>query len=223
MNLESAPSELRQIIERDLDPIRPLHPAWMRTLVAVAVMAVVLAFSLATASLRSDLDQIPMWLSWGCSVFQLALAVILIGMALREAIPGAGAPVGAVRTAAMTALITQILVGVATSIYSPAVPMPGSGFAAGVGCLKHEFILALPTFVVTLLLVFRALPLRAPTAGLLGGAGAAIASDEILHMLCPMSDVMHVLVWHTGAVLCFMAVGWLIGILWQRVHWRRTP
>ena len=223
MSLESAPKELRQAIERDLEPIRPLHPAWMRTLVAVAVIVVVLAFSLATASLRSDLAQIPMWLSWGCSVFQLALAVMLIGMALREAIPGAGAPVGAVRTAALTALTMQILVGVTTSIYSPAIPMPGSDFTAGVGCLKHEFFLALPTFIVILVLVFRALPLRAPTAGLLGGAGAAIASDAILHMMCPMSDLLHVLVWHTGAVLCFMVVGWLIGILWQRMHWRRTP
>jgi len=223
MSLESVPKGLRQAIERDLEPVRPLHPAWMRTLVAVAVMVVVLAFTLASASLRSDLDQIPMWLSWGCSTLQLALAVMLIGMSLRESVPGAGVPVGAVRTAAVTALTMQILVGVATSIYSPAVPMPGSDFTAGVGCLKHEFFLALPTFVATLWLVFRALPLRAPTAGLLGGAGAAVASDAVLHLMCPMSDLLHVLVWHTGAVLIFMAVGWLIGLAWERARWQSTP
>ncbi len=55
-------------------------------------MAVVLAFVLAKASLRPDIDQLPMWLSWGCSILQLALGVLLIGLALREADPRRGHP-----------------------------------------------------------------------------------------------------------------------------------
>jgi hypothetical protein len=222
MSLETLPQSLRQAIENDLAPVRPLHPAWARAMLAVAIMAVVLAFTLAKASLRADIGHLPMWLSWGCSSLQLVLGVILIGMALREAVPGAGVPRGAARTAAVTALAVQILVGIATAIFSPAVPMPGNGFAVGVGCLKHEALMALPTFAVTLWLVFRALPLRAPVAGLLGGAGATVASDAVLHLLCPMSDLQHVLIWHTGAVVVFMAVGWLIGTAWDRTRWRRA-
>jgi hypothetical protein len=191
-------------------------------MVAIAIMAVILSFTLAKASLRPDIDQLPMWLSWGCSGLQLVLGAILIGMALREAVPGAGIPSGTIRTAAATALVVQILVGIATSIFSPAVPMPGSGMAAGVGCLKHETLMALPTFVITLWLVFRALPLRAPIAGLLGGAGSTVASDAVLHLLCPMSNLRHVLVWHTGAVIIFMALGWVIGVAWGRTRWRRV-
>jgi hypothetical protein len=221
MSLESVPDTLRHAIEDDLQPVRPLHPIWRRTLVATATMAVILAFSLATASLRPDIHELPMWLSWGCSTFQLALGVLLIALAMREAVPGAGVPGGSIRIAAATALTMQILVGIATSVFSPAVPMPGRGMTAGVGCLQHESLMAMPTFVVTMWLVFRALPMRAPTAGLLGGAGAAVASDAVLHLLCPMSNLLHVLVWHTGAVILFMALGWIVGWVWARLRWPR--
>ena len=219
MSLNSIPNDLREAIESNIQPVHPLHPAWMRTILAVAILAVVLAFVLAKASLRTDIDQLPLWLSWGCSVLQLVLGVLLIGLALREAIPGEGIPGGAIRMAAATALAVQILVGVATSIYSP-VAMPGSGIAPGIGCFKHEIVMALPTFVVTLWLVFRALPLRAPTAGLLGGAGATVGSDAVIHLLCPMSNLSHVLVWHTGAVILFMALGWTAGAIWERIRWQ---
>lgn len=222
MSLDSIPNGLREAIESDLQPVRPLHQAWVRTMLTVAILAVVLAFVLAKASLRPDLNQLPMWLSWGCSILQLTLGVLLIGLALREAIPGEGIPRGAVRIAALTALAVQILVGIATSIYSPAITMPGSGITLGIGCFKHEIAMALPTFAVTLWLVFRALPLRAPTAGLLGGAGATVASDAVIHLLCPMSNLSHVLAWHTGAVVLFMAVGWVSGMIWERLRWRRT-
>jgi len=222
MSLDSIPNGLREAIVSDFQPVRPLHQAWVRTMLAVAILAVVLAFVLAKASLRPDMDQLPMWLSWGCSILQLALGILLIGLALREAIPGEGIPRGAVRIAALTALAVQILVGIATSIYSPAITMPGSGIAPGIGCFKHETAMALPTFAVTLWLVFRALPLRAPTAGLLGGAGATVASDAVIHLLCPMSNLSHVLVWHTGAVILFMSVGWVSGMIWERLRWRRT-
>ncbi len=222
MSLDSIPNGLRETIESDLAPVRPLHPAWVRAMLAVAILAVVLAFVLAKASLRPDMDQLPMWLSWGCSILQLAVGILLIGLALREAVPGEGIPGGAVRVAALTALAVQILVGVATSIYSPAITMPGNGIAPGIGCFKHESAMALPTFVVTMWLVFRALPLRAPTAGLLGGAGATVASDAVIHLLCPMSNLSHVLVWHTGAVVVFMTVGWVAGMAWERLRWHRT-
>ncbi len=43
MSLESLPNGLRQAIENDHQPVRPLHPAWMRTIFAAAILAVVLA------------------------------------------------------------------------------------------------------------------------------------------------------------------------------------
>jgi hypothetical protein len=76
----------------------------------------------------------------------------------------------------------------------------GHGLNAGVTCSTHDAALALPALAITLWLVFRALPLRPSIAGLLGGTGAAVTADAINHILCPMSDLRHVLVWHTGMI-----------------------
>ena len=88
----------------------------------------------------------------------------------------------------------------------------------GVGCATHDLALGLPALAVTLWLVFRALPLRPSIAGLLGGTGAAITADAINHIVCPMSDLRHVLVWHTGVIFGLMLVGWLTGKIWERVR-----
>jgi hypothetical protein len=213
------PEGLRQTISNDLAPVRPLPPAWMRTLYAVAVAAVGLAIIVAAfkLSLRPDIEQIPMWLSWGCTALQLVVGVVLVGMALREAVPGSGVPTGAVTLAVSTGIVMQVLVGIVTWMHSPGMPLEkGHGFKAGMTCSSHDLALALPALTITLWLVFRALPLRPSIAGLLGGTGAAVTADAVNHILCPRSDLRHVLVWHTGMLFGLMIVGWVAGKLWGR-------
>ena len=222
MNSDLMPGALRERIAGDLQPVRPLHPAWQRTLLVAVVATFVLAGTLfgLKMQLRSDLDMLPVWPGWGCTFLELLVGVLIVGLALREAVPGSAPPVGMVRTAVATGLTIQILVGIATWMHSPGMPMGTDWFAKSVGCLTHDTALILPTFIVTLWLVFRALPVRAPVAGLLGGVGAAITGDAITHLLCPMSDLRHVLVWHTGAIFGFMALGWVAGVLWERLRWK---
>jgi hypothetical protein len=213
------PDDLRRAISDDFEPVKPLPPVWMRTLYAVAVAAAGLAVVVAAfkLTLRPDMDQIPMWLSWGCTALQLVVGVVLVGMALREAVPGSGVPTGAVTLAVGTGVVMQILVGVATWMHSPGMPLlEGHGLKAGVTCSTHDAALALPALAITLWLVFRALPLRPSVAGLLGGTGAAVTADAINHILCPMSDLRHVLVWHTGMIFGLMLVGWLAGKIWEK-------
>jgi hypothetical protein len=219
VNTDLLPESLRQAISNDLDPVKPLPPVWMRTLYAVAVAAAGLAIVVAAfkLSLRPDMDQLPMWLGWGCTALQLVVGVVLVGMALREAVPGSGVPAGAVTLAVGTGVVMQILVGIATWMHSPGMPLiKGHGLRAGMTCSTHDAALALPALAVTLWLVFRALPMRPSIAGLLGGTGAAVTADAINHILCPMSDLRHVLVWHTGMIFGLMLVGWTAGKLWER-------
>ena len=219
MSTDLLPETLRRSISDDLVPVRPLPPAWMRTLQAVAVAAIGLALVIFVFKLspRPDMEQLPMWLSWGCTALQLGIGVLLLGMALREAVPGQGVPLGAVALGVGTAVLIQILVGIATWMHSTGMPLEtGHGLSAGITCTTHDVAMALPALLVTLWLVFRALPLRPSIAGLLGGAGAAVTADAVTHILCPMSDLRHVLVWHTGALIGLMLVGWLTGKLWER-------
>jgi hypothetical protein len=223
VNTDLLPEDLRRAVQDDFKPVRPLPPAWMRTLQAVAVAALGLAAVIAIfkLSLRPDMDQIPMWLGWGCTILQLVVGVVLVGMALREAVPGEGVPAGAVALAVGTGVLMQILVGVATWMHSSGMTLAaGHGFKDGITCATHDTALALPALVVTLWLVFRALPLRPSVAGLLGGTGAAVTADAMTHVLCPMSDLRHVLVWHTGVIFGLMVIGWATGVLWERAKFR---
>jgi hypothetical protein len=222
MNTDLMPDALREAVEGDLQPVRPLHPAWQRTLVvaAVATLAIATVILALKIHLRSDLDMLPMWLSWGATVLELIVGTLIIGLALRESVPGGAVPAGTVRIAVVTGIALQVLVGIITFMHSSGMPMGEDWFAKTAGCLIQDVLMVLPIFAVTLWLVFRALPMRAPIAGLLGGAGAAITGDAITHLICPMSDLRHVLVWHTGAIFIFMALGWLAGILWAQRHWR---
>lgn len=223
MSTPSVPAALRRAVEADLQPVRPLSPVWVRILVAVAAAAIGIGLVLAglKLTLRSDMGEIPIWLSWGCTALQLGVGVALIGLALREAVPGLGVPARTIAVAIGTGVLMQVLVGVATWVHSSGVPyVTGRGLGAGLGCASHDLALALPALAVTLLLVFRALPLRPSVAGLLGGAGAAVVADALNHVICPMSDLRHVLVWHTGALIGLMLVGWAVGALWER---RRYP
>ena len=225
MTTRSVPDTLHRAVAADLQPVRPLPPVWIRTLLAVAVAAVGLGVAVAVFkfSLRPDMDQFPMWLSWGCTALQLVIGVALIGMALREAVPGGGVPRGAVAVGVGTGVLMQMLVGIATWMHSPGAPyVPGRGLAVGVGCSTHDLALGLPALVVTLWLVFRALPLRPSVAGLLGGTGAAVAADSVNHIICPMSDLRHVLVWHTGVIFGLMLLGWAVGKIWERNRFRRS-
>jgi hypothetical protein len=221
MTIEPMPAALREAVSRDLGPVRRLQPPWRRTVLVAGVAAAVLATVLLVLErpLRQDLATLPLWLSWGASLLQLAAGIVVIGLALREAVPGGAAPRGAVRAVALAAFALQMATGVATWLYSPGTPPRPGWLAAGAGCLSHDAAMILPAFAVTLWLVFRALPLRAPAAGLLGGGGAALTGDAVTHLLCPMSDLAHVLVWHTGAVLGFAGLGFLLGTIWER---RRT-
>ena len=222
MSTDLLPEALREAVANDLNPVRPLHPAWQRSLVVAVVATLVLASILFgfKMQLRGDMDQLPMWLSWGCAFLELLVGVLIVGLALREAVPGGAVPIRTVRTAIITGVALQVLVGIMTWAHSAGVPMGSDWLAKGIGCMTHDIAMILPTFAVTMWLVFRALPMRAPVAGLLGGAGAALTGDAITHLLCPMSDLRHVLVWHTGAVFGFMVLGWFVGVLWARHRWR---
>ena len=222
MSTDQLPEALRETIAKDIEPIRPLHPVWQRSLVVAVVATLVMASILFgfKMQLRGDMGQLPMWLSWGCAILELVAGILIVGLALRESVPGGAVPGRTVQTAILTGVALQILVGIMTWAHSAGVPMGADWFAKGIGCMSHDIAMILPTFAVTMWLVFRALPLRAPVAGLLGGTGAALTGDAITHLLCPMSDLRHVLVWHTGTVFGFMALGWLAGALWARHHWR---
>lgn len=218
MSAPPVPEELLKAVADDLQPVTPLAPVWRRTLWALAISALVFAAAVVGFGLRSDMQSIPAWLGWGCSVMEFLAAALLIGLALRESIPGRSVPLGSAFAALSASIIYQLAVGYITWRFSPGLPWESQALGQGMNCMMSDTMLALPTLVITIWLIVRAFPVRAWMAGMLGGAGAAIASDAITHLRCPVSDMRHVLMWHTGAVILISAAGALAGYVWGR--WR---
>ena len=216
MSAPPVPEELFKAVTDDLNPVTPLAPVWRRTTWVSLILVIVFAAATLGLGLRLDLPHIPSWLGWGCSVIEILAAALLLGLALRESIPGRSIPLGSALTILATSIVFQLTVGFVTWRFSSGVPWEEHPLAHGMSCMISDTTLALPTLLITLWLIVRAYPTRAWMAGMLGSAGSAIGSDAITHLRCPVSDMRHVLIWHTGAVIVISAAGALIGFLWGR-------
>ncbi len=212
------PDAVRNAIERDRRAVRPLPPLWRRTLAVVIVALALLAAVLLTHRLRPDLPALSFWIAWGATAIELLAGIVLVGLALRESVPGQALPTSTVVLAVASAMAANALVALATWMGTHQGPM---GFHGGSMCLRNELLISIPAVVLTIFLVLRALPLRPCITGLLGGGGAGLVADGVNHLLCPVSDLRHVLVWHTGAILVLMALGWVAGRVWELLRSRR--
>lgn len=221
MSTHFLPDKVRRLVGDDLAAVRPLAPIWSRATLVIAGTAILFGIGVTVFALRPDLGQLPMWLGWGCTLAQLTIGSVLLLLALREAIPGAATPAGVVSVTLASGFLLQIAVGFATWRVSIGVPFHAAPPANQMMCMRNDLLMALPVLVATLWLVFRALPLRAPLAGMVGAVGCGLAADAVNHLRCGMSDPRHVLLWHTGAIVLLAVTGWLIGSLWHRLRWPR--
>lgn len=218
---EQLPEQLRQAVERDLEPVRPLRSPGVRTL-AVVLWGVALLVLLPTVlGVRGDAEVLGFMLSWGVSLLESLAGLGLVWLALRESIPGRGGTAAA-RVTALAAAVA-ILVGTAVLTWARVPPMkPLDDMTLhGVECFSMESVFGVPALILTLWLVIRAFPVRPVWAGVLGGAGAGMLADGVQHLLCGIPDLHHVLVWHGGAALGLALLGGVLGWLWQRRQARR--
>jgi len=205
------PPRLRAAILDELAPVRPLRRPGLRALAAALPAAV----ALATAALAGARGWTRLGgassLAWSGSLAQWLAATLLLWLALREAVPGAG--LGRVRTA------LGVAAGLAVQLGGTLLVARGVGsVAGGLPCLERELLLGLPLFAFAAYLALLALPLRALWAGALAGAASGLLADALWHLVCPRVDLAHVLVWHFGATLVMAVAGALSGLLWGRLR-----
>ena len=217
MTGDQIPSALKELIENDLHPVTPLASPWRRAIFVAAGFTVVACVALVVFGFRVDIGEIPSWLSWGCSIIGLGIGITLAGCALRESVPGSALPLGAVVLFICGGVAFHILVGFLTWKICGGAGAATVKCIAGNACFAHEILLALPAFALTIWLIARALPTRRWVAGALGAAGAALTADAVTHLQCGVSDLKHVLAWHSGAIVAFVLFGAVTGAIWQRL------
>jgi hypothetical protein len=215
----SLPEALRHALEVDHRVVHPLRPAPVRALWVAVWAALTLAVLPAVIGIRGDAASLGWALSWGAVLAECGVGFALVVLSLREGVPGSGVtlPVGLTAVAAgigvhvLVAVLSWLRRGMPTSTLPP----------PGASCFPKESMLALPALALTLLLVVRAFAVRPRWAGVLGGAGAGLLADGVWHMICPYSQLAHVLVWHGGAVLTLIALGWVAGLAIEKARGRR--
>ena len=218
----SPPPALRASIMRDLRPVRPLAAPWARALVVVPCAAAALWFVPWRFGVREDSAALGPWLSWGVSLAEAALGVLLAGMAMREAVPGRAFATRTVLLTLVGAFGLVLAVTLLTYAVSPTFAQARYVVLFFRLCFRDAFLAGLPVVVVASGLVARAWPMRPAAAGALYGAGGGLIGDASWRIFCEVSDPRHVLLAHGLAVVALTLVGCVAacGTEWVRARRR---
>jgi hypothetical protein len=218
---DEMPAELRAAIERDLHPVAPLPSPSTRVLPLVPVAIVLLVASAAAFGLRVDAPDLGPLLTWGASVGQMALGLLVMAAALREAVPGTTLTRRAIGVIAGTALIALLAITWATWWTSPTMIRPDIvGYVWRI-CVAGTVLSALPALMLSGWLVARAFPLRPRVAGALYGLGAGLLADAGWRLFCHFSDPAHVLGAHALGVGLAAMIGAAAASVKRRAEVRR--
>lgn len=218
------PAGLKDEVQRTLRPVRRLPPPWLRALLLLPIGALLLLVVPRVWSLRMDASAVGPWRLWTGSTVQILVGLALIASALRESIPGR---LSAPRTLASWAglgLGFMLMLTAATFVASPTHVPPRLEWVYFRTCITRSFGLGLLPLGVAGLLLRRGLVARPMAAGALAGLGAGLLADSSWRLFCEVSDPIHVLTAHAGAILAVAAAGALAGRLTLRAtegSWRR--
>ena len=211
------PEALREALRRDAGPVRPLLPPAARTMIVLAVAGGAAAVLITLAGLRPDRGILDPKLFWAPAVVRVLAGLILILLAMREAVPGSGGPAVVRHTSLFSVPI--LLTFLTDWVASRSRRGFGNGNAweqvtGAFGCYPREVLVTIPVLLVIAWFLARAYPLRPIFAAMAGATGAALMADAVLHLTCPMTAMMHTLLVHGGAVvsvaLLAAAIGWLV-------------
>jgi hypothetical protein len=208
-HLIEPPPSLRDAIQADLRPVQRLRPPLRRAVALVPLTAITLVCAVLVFSLRRDAHTLGWPLTWGASILQGALGLWLIGLALRDAVPGREVRARLLITA--TAIVIGFSAGLTVETWrvSPA-GIRRAWALVTTECFVGTWVTALPLLFGAVFMVSRAFPTRPWSTGLLAGLGAGAAADAGWRLFCHFTQPAHVLLSHTAGMLSAGIAGALL-------------
>ncbi len=210
------PEALRRALAADPKPVSPLAPPLVRALLAAVWAVCALFLVLALLGLRGDAARLGPLLTWGPALAQVALGLVLVSLALAAAVPGRGAATALSALAAVAAVTALAAEAVLARRASPGIQVPDPWLVHGPACFSMTVLFGISALVLVAALVARTSPLRTTLPALLGGAGCGVMAEGIFRLHCGITDLRHVLVWHSGAVVVLALAGLAAGLAWDR-------
>jgi len=211
------PAALLDKVRRDLRPVRPLAPPWRRALLMAPLGVLLVVGQPLFWQWRSNLAELGWPLSWGVSALQAVVGLVLVGAALREAVPGRHLPGGALLLAMGGTAALVLGVTLFTAHALPTRMPPGVAFRYWWECYGMAVLAGLPAIGVAAALSARLLAGRPAVAGALYGLGAGLMSDAGVRLFCWVTEPSHVILAHGLAVLTFAALGAGVSAILERL------
>lgn len=202
------PALLKRIADSmhaSLRPVRPLPPSWVLTGGLILICA---AVALAGAA-RTGFDGIANLGPWERVLIFASLGIlawIAGGALVAELIPGGR---HSLSPPVLLTIITLALLGVFALLFHNY--RADHFISAGIACLLAGSLTALPTALLSWLLLRRGFAVNPIAAGLVGGALAGVSGVAMLELHCANSQALHVLVWHTAVIPVCAGAGALLG------------
>jgi hypothetical protein len=203
---DSTHQRVRQVVVRDLKPVRPLLPPGRRLLLLIPIAIVAAGYSPSLAT-RGDLGQLGVLAAWGLSAVQWMIGLLILGVALRYAVPGRGVSRRFLIATIAAAPLTILTVTAITYALEPSGVPPGMAFTYWWACVRDPMIIAAPIFLVASVLAMRAYPTRPALVGALCGLAAGLLADSGWRLYCDVSSPSHVLGSHGLAIVLMAGVG----------------
>ncbi len=208
------PEDLLREVSRDLAPVKP-PPLPLRLALRVVPLALLASLAvLALIGLRRDAAVLGPLITWGVSIAQVGLAVLLVWIAARESTPSRRLPANLVWFSITASCLIVVAVTLWTFVESPPpVPSGHPAWIAGIVCGGGATVAGV-LLVTALTWFFRhSLAAHPALAGSLYGAGAGIAVNAGWRLACPISTPWHSLGAHGAGI----AVTALLGAMAARL------
>jgi hypothetical protein len=211
----------RELIARDIAPVRPLMKPSRRVWLLVPIGLMLAATAPFVNGTRGDLIAYAPLLTWGATALQSLLGLWLLALGFREAVPGRNVSGSSLGLAAAMAILLVGTITVVTNAASGTVVPAGRELRDWVECVAWPALIGSPFMVIATLMAARAFPTRPAIAGALCGLSAGVLSDAGWRLSCWISDPVHLAESHALAILTLTAAGSLIAITLDSRHWRR--
>ena len=213
----SVPPELLAAVERGLAPVRPIASPARRVLALLPLALALLVAIPAFWGLRRNFSLLGPAVAWGLSGLQTLVGLLVVGAALREAVPGRELSARAVAATVGAALALFVGLTLITENLVPAAAPPGVFARYAWECFWMAAASSVPVRAAAVWLAGRALPTRPALAGAIYGLGAGITADAGVRLFCWVSSPSHVLLAHGGSILFLAATGAAVATLVERL------
>lgn len=217
MSKTRVPAALFSAVKRDMRPVRPLASPTRRAL-ALLPVAIVLLVGMPIFWAWRTHGMLAPWPSWGLSVLETALSLLVLAAGFREAVPGRELSAKALSVLICIACIGFLLINATTR--GP-IMVPAETWIRWIReCISMAIAFSVPALIAPAWLVSRALPNRPALTGALCGLGVGLMADAGLRLACWDGVYAHIVLAHGGAIVLLVALGALSATLVERIKAR---